>query len=437
MLEKFFTRRFVVERFRASPVGVHIDGFATSLFEQGYSAQIGSACLHHAVHLGHWMESRRIALDEMVLALFVQHFPSCDCDGERIGRHESVLARVRAFRGYLEDTGVVARPVVAVSDDPLLTDFITWMRQQRGASACTIKGYVRVVRRLLAHVGNEPSKYTTPTLRKAVRAIGEGRGLATRISVVTATRTFLRQLAVRGRCSIELADGIPRPARWSQTTLPKHLPGTDVEKLFAACDLSSATGLRDRAVLLLLARLGLRAGDVVELRLTDLDWKAATIRLVGKGRHEARLPLPQDVGDALLAYIDKGRPRVVDEHIFLRARAPWGPLQTGSAIGAIVDHAIRRAGVNAPSFGSHLLRHSAATSMLREGASLDGIASILRHRSPETTLVYARVHEHLLGQVAQPWPSPMPSATAPKTASVATPQMQTFTQPWLAEVSAC
>jgi site-specific recombinase XerD len=335
MLETFFEKRFVLERFRASPVGSHIDGFAASLIAQGYSFQAGGSCLRHAVHLGRWMEPHGIvlaALDEAVIASFMRHLPDCDCHDERAGSHERALARLRVFRRYLQDVGVVPRSTARVVDDPLITDFITWMRQQRGASEQTVKAFSRVVRRLLKRVGNDPSAYTVHVLRKAVVALTEGHGDATAEQVATATRSFLRQLAVRGQCSIDLADGIPRPAQWTQTTLPKHLSSEDVEKLLATCDVSTATGLRDRAVMLLLARLGLRADDVLRLQLADVDWKAATVRLVGKGRHESRLPLPQEVGDALLTYIARGRPRIVDEHLFLTARAPWAPIRNNSTI---------------------------------------------------------------------------------------------------------
>lgn len=440
MLENFFEKRFVLERFRASPVGTHIDGFATALIAQGYSFQAGSSCLRHAVHLGRWMEPRGIplsALDEAVITSFMGHLPTCDCYDERAGSHERALARVRLFRRYLQDVGVIARLPVPVVDDPLVTDFAAWMRQQRGASELTIKAFSRVVRRLLARVGNDPSAYTIHALRKAVVALAQGHGYATAEQVATATRSFLRQLAVRGRCSIDLADGIPRPARWTQTTLPKHLQSEDVDKLLATCDVRTATGLRDRAVMLLLARLGLRADDVIRLRLVDVDWIAATIRLVGKGRRESRLPLPQEVGDAMLAYIDKGRPRIVEEHLFLTARAPWSSIRNNSTISQIVEQSIRRAGVDAPSFGAHLLRHSAATSMLRDGASLDGIASILRHRSLETTTVYARVDQRLLCSIAQPWTMAMPqpaSAYPPPPPSAA---LKSIAQPWLVEVTSC
>ena len=162
-------------------------------------------------------------------------------------------------------------------------------------------------------------------------------------------------------------------------------------------------GIRDRAILLLLARLGLRAGDVVGLELRDIDWAAARVRVVGKGRREVRLPLPQDVGDAMLAYLRTRRTGVACDRVFLRARAPWRPLASRSCVSNIVKRAVVRAAVSAPTRGAHLLRHSAATAMLREGISLPAIGVVLRHRSVETTAHYAKVDVELLRSVAQPW----------------------------------
>lgn len=440
MLEMFFERRFVLERFRASPVGSHIDGFAASLIAQGYSFQAGGSCLRHAVHLGRWMESRGLplsALDEEVIASFVGHFPACDCDDERVGSHERALARVRVFRRYLQEVGVVARPVATIVDEPLVTAFVTWMRQQRGVKEWTVKAYTRVIRGLLRHVGHDPAKYTVRALRAAVLALADGHGASKGEQVVTATRMFLKQLAVLGRCHSGLADGIPRPARWSQTTLPKHLPPEDVEKVIASCDVATATGLRDRAVLLLLARLGLRADEVIALRLADIEWAKASIRIIGKGRREAWLPLPQDVGDAILAYVEHARPKISDSHVILTARAPWTAIGGNATIAYIVGRAIRRAGVDAPSFGSHLLRHSAATSMLRDGASLDGIAAVLRHQSIDTTVVYARVDQGLLGSVAQPWTEAAPQSALSYRPPLPTVQVNGIAQPWLVEVPSC
>jgi site-specific recombinase XerD len=440
MLEQYFERQFVLDSFRASPAGPHLDGFGTWLAAQGYGFQTGGSCLRHAVHLGRWLAATRTplaAIDDHVIAAFVAHFPQCVCDGQRVGGHDRALPRVRVFRRYLQATGVVARAAAPCIDEPLLAEFVTWMRQQCGVTEWTVKAYSRVVRKLLEHVGGEPSSYTIAALRRAVLALAEGHGASKGEQVVTATRMFLRQLAVRGLCSADLAAGIPRPARWSQTALPKHLPPEDVEKLLGSCDTASATGLRDRAIMLLLARLGLRAGDVVALRLADIDWGCARLRVVGKGRREAWLPLPQDVGDGLLAYLERGRPRTADDHVFLRARAPWRRIGTSSTIAQLVERAITRAGVDAPSFGAHLLRHSAATAMLRAGASLDGIASILRHRSVETTTVYARVDQRLLGLVAQPWAASDGQASTPKDPPSPTTQMHAIAQPWLVEVTSC
>lgn len=168
---------------------------------------------------------------------------------------------------------------------------------------------------------------------------------------------------------------------------------------------AASAGRRDRAILLLLARLGLRAEDVRSLQLTDIDWGRGQVRLCGKSRRETRLPLPQEVGDAVLAYLEDGRPPVPEPHLFLRSAAPWTPFTESAAISKIVGRALDRAGiVGAPSRGAHLLRHSAATTMLRSGATLETIGTVLRHRNITTTAHYAKVDVDRLRLIAQPWP---------------------------------
>jgi integrase len=172
-----------------------------------------------------------------------------------------------------------------------------------------------------------------------------------------------------------------------------------------ACHPASPVAARDRAIILLLARLGLRAGDVVALRLADLDWSGGRIRLAGKTRQENWLPMPQEVGDAVLHYLQDARPDVDDTHVFLTAIAPRKPLGGSSTVSGVVTRALKRAAVDAPRFGAHVLRHSAATHMLRDGASLEAIAVVLRHRSLESTAHYAKVDVALLRRIAQPWPA--------------------------------
>jgi len=215
---------------------------------------------------------------------------------------------------------------------------------------------------------------------------------------------FLRFLIAEGQCAVGLDAAIPTVAHWRLASLPRYLQPEDVERLIASCDRTSAVGRRDRAVLLLLARLGLRAGDIVHLRLSDIDWKGASIQVCGKGRRHTRLPLTQEVGRAIVAYLKKGRPRTNADTLFIRCRAPLRAFSS-CAVTKIVDKAFCPTGVVRPSRGAaHLLRHSFATSLLRQGASLQDIAAILRHRSIETTQIYAKVDIPSLRQIAQPWP---------------------------------
>jgi integrase/recombinase XerD len=223
--------------------------------------------------------------------------------------------------------------------------------------------------------------------------------------MTTALRGYLRFLAAAGLCRPGLDKAVPVVPQWRLSSLPRYLPGGDVERLIASCDLTKSHGIRDRAILLLLARLGLRAGDILTMRLDDIAWDDGTLRVSGKGRREIRLPLPQDAGDALLEYLSRARPRVDDDRIFLRSSAPYQPFSGSSVVSGIVRLALVRAGIaDAPSWGANLLRHSAATSMLRAGASLDAVGTILRHRSVDTTAHYAKVDIAMLQQIAQPWP---------------------------------
>jgi integrase/recombinase XerD len=186
--------------------------------------------------------------------------------------------------------------------------------------------------------------------------------------VITAVRMFLRFLIAMGHCTPGLDHAIPTTARWRLATLPKYLSTEAVERVIASCDLSTLIGVRDRAVLLLLARLGLRAGDVAGLELTAIDWSVGTLQVAGKNRQETQLPLPQDVGDAVLAYLAR-RPEVKDAHVFITAVAPLKRLSY-QTVGKIVTRAIHRAGIETPIHGGQVLRHSVATAMLREGIPL-------------------------------------------------------------------
>ncbi len=283
------------------------------------------------------------------------------------------------------------------------------MRQQRGTCERTLYNYGIPIRRLLKRLGDEPSRFDARSLRQFALEESHHCGWATAKKCTTALRMFLRFLIVEGQCAAGLDAAIPVLAHWRLSSLPRYLQAEEVERLIASCDPASPVGRRDRAILLLLARLGLRAGDIVQIRLSDIDWKGAWIHVCGKGRRHTRLPLTQEVGQAVAAYLQDGRPGTDADALFVRCRAPFQAFSSHCAVSVIVDRALHRAGVTRPCRGAtHLLRHSVAASMLRQGASLQDIAALLRHRSIETTQIYAKVDVTALRQIAQPWPKVQP-----------------------------
>jgi site-specific recombinase XerD len=342
-------------------------------------------------------------LDEDLLARFVRHLPRCQCPDYPRGGRKRVLFRVRTFLQYLRETGVVRTPAPQATRSPLVTEYGAWMCDRRGLAATTIAHALRVVEALMGAVDDDLAGLDATRVRRFVLEYIREHAPASAGAVTTPVRGFLRWLVTYGRCSTGLVEAVPTMPTWRLATLPRYLPAADVERIVEATDRPSVVARRDRAMLLLLARLGLRAGDIVALRLGDIEWERGRVRVVGKGRRETRLPLPQDAGDAMLGYLKAERPGAATDHIFLTARPPIRPLGV-SGVRDVVGRAIERAGVRAPSRGTHLLRHSLASRLLREGATLDAIGALLRHRDVNTTALYAKVDVDLLRQVAQPWP---------------------------------
>ena len=222
--------------------------------------------------------------------------------------------------------------------------------------------------------------------------------------MTTALRGFFRFLRFRGEINSDLAAAVPTVADWRLSGLPKYLEPEKVERLLQNCDQSTAIGQRDYAILLILARLGLRAGEIVAMTLDDIDWEAGVITIRGKGSRRDQLPIPQDVGEAFVAYLRYGRPQCATRRVFIRARAPRIGFSGSAAIDDIVRRALARAELNPIHKGAHLLRHSLATKMLHRGVRLAEISEILRHSSPTTTEIYAKVDLAALNKLAQPWP---------------------------------
>lgn len=335
---------------RLSPVSVHI--------------HLGST-----LHFLAWLNQSGIALEEVgqdIVARFAAHDCRCHSSPRRVGQY--YMNRVGRFLAHLAAQGVV--PPLPVPETPApdcnVADWLDAQARQRGLAQVTIARHGRMLAQILPLIGGDPSRYTARIIRDGLLEHARtARSVHYPKMVASALRLYLRHLAHRGLAAPDLDRAVPTAKNWRLASLPRYLEPDAVERLIASCDHETPGGRRDRAILLLLARLGLRARDLAELRLRDIDWSAATIAVCGKGRREVRLPLPQDAGDALIAWLTGARPDALGDTMFTQLLPPFGPVNSG-VVGGVVRRAVERAGIeNAPSRGSHLLRHSAATAMLR------------------------------------------------------------------------
>jgi integrase/recombinase XerD len=410
MLSEFFKSCAPIRTLRGGPTRSLLESFSQALSEVGYATITARKHLRAAEHFIYWTHRHGMPareLNEQSLARFDRHLSRCRCPHYGHTKQLRVIHGARLFLNYVRYARIITRRAAqpSVHDPALLLAFCQWMHRQRGSADRTLYQYSIYIRDLLRRFGEEPCRFDARRLRAFVLKRSHSCGWTVVQKCTTALRMFLRFLIAEGQCAVGLDGAIPTLAHWRLASLPRYLQPEDVERLVASCDRTSAVGRRDRAILLLLARLGLRAGDIVHLRLSDIDWKNAFIHVCGKGRRHTRLPLTQEVGQAIVAYLKKDRPRTSADTLFIRCRPPFCAFASCSAVSLIVDKAFRRTGVVRPRPGAaHLLRHSFATSMLRQGASLEDIAPILRHRSIETTQIYAKVDITTLGQIPQPWP---------------------------------
>jgi integrase/recombinase XerD len=394
-------------RLRSGPAADHVDGFVAWLQPQGYRPANLDTLLRSLAAWVEWMQAAGFGLHEAPagLAACAAELRAQPRVRYRRGPNRKSLAAAGLFIRFLREQDALPLPVAkpsSVDRWPILGEFRIWARQHRGLAEGSVDTYQGVLVQLLATIGDDLRTYTADALRAFVLQRARLHRIARAKTIVVAVRAFLRFLGATGRCLPGMEHAIPGFAAWQLSSVPRFLAAAEVERVIAACP-ADGNGLRDRAVILLLARLGLRASEVAELKFTDIDWRSGRLAVSGKGRRQEWLPLPQEVGEASLAYLRHGRPTLRAPELFTSVVAPIRPL-TRAAVTHIVRAALRRAGIKAPVNGAHVLRHSAATAMLRQGASLAGVGAVLRHRSPRTTAHYAKVDFGLLSEIAQPWP---------------------------------
>ena len=391
----------------------HLSSYKEHLASLGYEASGHRVLYSGAEHFAVWLRVSRLSWDDInedAIARFVSH--DCRCGHWRKAGEMAVAGRQKRRRGaqrfvsYLQTQAALSSQILSAraSEGDLVKAYRTWLKQHCGLTDMTVERYIGELSRWLPILGEEPSAYTPRAIRDIVLQQSADRKPASIRKTATVLRSFLRFLAASNQCSPALMQAVPVTHIPRLSGLPRYAPAETIEKIVDACSTGSPVELRDRAIITLLARLGLRAGDIRTMRLGDIDWANGLLTVHGKGRRSVTLPLPQDAGDAILDYLDRGRQLATNDYLFLCASAPYSGLMSSSAIAGIVSRVLDRAGITSVPTGAHMFRHSLATALLRRGGSLETVGTVLRHKSPETTAIYAKVDVDMLMRVAQPWP---------------------------------
>ncbi|QBI18542.1 integrase [Egibacter rhizosphaerae] len=391
----------------SGPLESYSSGFADELSRQGYNPVAGlKGQLFLAAHVSRWLADRDLAPAALGSSGVAEEFFA---DRRAMGytNYRTVKA-LGPLLAYLRGLGVVGpAPVAEVTPaEALLERYRAYLTSERGLASATARGYVDAVRSFVAgrviDGEGDLAGLTAGEVTAFVVATCPGQTQGSARMTVTALRSLLAYLHVAGLLEESVVAAVPSAASWRLSGVPKGLEPGKVARLLASCDRRTRTGRRDFAVLMLLARLGLRAGEVAALELDDIDWRAGELTVRGKGDRHERLPLPNDVGRALVGYLRRGRPTTATgREVFARVRAPLGPMTT-RAVTHVVFAAGKRAGLG--TVHAHRLRHTAATQLLAAGAGLVEIGQLLRHRSQLSTTIYAKVDTEALRTLARPWP---------------------------------
>lgn len=402
----YYQRVWLIARYERGPLAPYLGAFAAFLERKGYSYSTGQLYIREAGRFSCWLGRERVdlaELDEEAIQTYLRV------------RRRGIRSPVKSgpclqLLDYLRQARIARSPPAepATPRARCLRDYREHLRRNQGLAEETIRRRTRIVGGFLARCFGDGEELDFARLRpKDVvdHILGRSRRCApvTVEGDVSALRSFFRFLEFRGEAAADLLASVPVIHSWKRTSLPVSLTPGQVDLLLDQCDCRTAVGRRDLAMLLLLVRLGLRAIEVRRLTLDDVDWAAASIAVEGKNGQCNRLPLPKDAGEALAAYVRWGRPPCPSRCVFIRAAAPYRPFASSCAVAHAVRRALKRAGLEPPRRGSHLLRHTCATGMLAQGASLPEIGQILRHRRTETTAIYAKLDLKELRPLVPPW----------------------------------
>ena len=415
MIKDIFPSPPMAARLQAGHLGSYMDLLATALQIQGYSTSTISAHLREVHAFGCWLaetyksdEIREQTLERYLDALSSQKQPLST------QRRQRITAAIRLLVKHLRQAGVIAMPLAESLPETEVRQWLIRYQQYLGKvlglAPETSRRYLITAVRLFEAMSQDGvidwSNFTADKLTAFLQADVMRRKGNGPHGTATAVRSCLRFLVAQGQISAGLEIAIPPIRRWSQGSLPQRLSTAEISQLLTFCSDQTVTGKRNYAMLLLLSRLGLRAKEVAGLQLNDIDWTGGSLLVRSSKTHCQRLlPLPQDVGEALLSYLQNGRPETTAREVFLTTLPPYRPLETSSTISVTVKRILARAGIKhqSPS-GAHLLRHSAATQMVNRGASFKDVADILGHQQLQTTGVYAKLDLAALEKVALPWP---------------------------------
>jgi integrase/recombinase XerD len=390
------------------PLVAYIDSFTALLSEQGYSQNSAHLQTRLVADFSRWLKRNKVAVHELSIEHAKRYLR---CRARHLRPRRGDVAALRRLLNLLRQLGVNTNHEVqidATEVELIIEEFALYLRRERVLVTVTIVDYSAFARQFLTKRFGTGHVQLSVLCAADVVAFVQRQATCLHLKraklMTTALRSFLRFVRYRGDIVIDLAAAVPAVANWSMASIPRSISPDHAKQVLAHCNRQTAAGKRDYAILLLLARLGLRAGEIATLTLDDIDWEAGHLQVHGKGGRECQLPLPVDVGEAMADYLQQGRPSSSSRYLFLHAKAPICGLNEHGGVSLIVKHAFDRAGIDSPRKGAHQFRHALATKMLRQGASLSEIGELLRHRSPETTRIYAKVDLDSLRTLALPWP---------------------------------